>query len=227
MIDYKYTAVWQHDVTARWRQLCCHLVVESKDFIVSLLCGYLFLYPDWYSRIISLLQKREFQYLKLKVLLLETFVSSAGNFGFTYLKLWFQRRETKVLQPWNYFGSVSFKVRNSYLISGNTIKNIIEDYWILFSKSTFPSFTSFRISSPNSVFCHANQERVKFFGSFLWKDSCMNPVPASVSISILMQVLISASFWLVNAFIIILMGQIMSYPMCGPPIPSPAVPLKK
>ena len=142
------TAWCDGKVTTTLLSPCC----ESKDFIVSLLCGYLFLYPERYSRIIRLLQKREFQYLKLKVLLLETFVSSAGNFGFTYLKLWFQRRETKVLQPWNYFGSVSFKVRNSYLISGNTIKNIIEDYWILFSKSTFPSFTSFRISSPNSVF---------------------------------------------------------------------------
>ena len=40
-----------------------------------------------YSRIIRLLQKREFQYLKLKVLLLETSVSSVGNFSFIGEKL--------------------------------------------------------------------------------------------------------------------------------------------
>lgn len=48
---------------------------------------YLFLYPERYSRIIRLLQKREFQYLKLKVLLLETSVSSVGNFSFIGEKL--------------------------------------------------------------------------------------------------------------------------------------------
>ena len=55
----------------------------------------------------------------------------------------------------------------------------------------------------------------------------MKPVPASVLSSITMQSLISLSFVDVNALIIMLIGQIMSYPMCGPPIPSPAVPLKK
>ena len=71
---------------------CC----ESKDFIVSLLCGHLFFYPERYSRIIRLLRKREFQYLKLKVLLLETFVSSAGNFSFIGEKLEFHTLETLV-----------------------------------------------------------------------------------------------------------------------------------
>lgn len=98
---------------------------------------------------------------------------------------------------------------------------------MLFNKSIFPSLTSFRINSPNNVFCHANHARVNFLESSLWNDSCMNPVPASVSISIFIQNFISSSSWLVNAFIIILIGQIMSYPICGPPIPSPAVTFKK
>ena len=41
---------------------------------------------------------------------------------------------------------------------------------MLFNRPVFPSLTNFRISSPNSVFCHANHERVNFAGSFLWKD---------------------------------------------------------
>lgn len=60
---------------------------HTMSAYVSLLCGYLFLYPERYSRIIRLLQKREFQYLKLKVLLLETSVSSVGNFSFIGEKL--------------------------------------------------------------------------------------------------------------------------------------------
>ncbi len=52
-----------------------------------------------------------------------------------------------------------------------------------FSRSVFPSFTSFNMSSPKSVFCQANHARVKFAASWREKDSCMNPVPASVVIS--------------------------------------------
>ena len=83
-------------------------------------------------------------------------------------------------------------------------------YCMLFSKSSLPSFTSFRMSSPNNVFCHANQARVNLAGLSLWKDSCIKPVPASVSINIFTQVLISSSFWLVKAFIMMLIGQAMS-----------------
>lgn len=38
---------------------------------------------------------------------------------------------------------------------------------MLFNRPVFPSLTSFRISSPNSVFCHANHERVNFAGFVL------------------------------------------------------------
>ena len=95
------------------------------------------------------------------------------------------------------------------------------------SKSILPSFTSFTINSPKREFCHANQARVKFVASSLWNDSCIKPVDASVAINIFMHSAISLSSVLVNAYIIILIGHSMSYPMCGPPIPSPAFPLKK
>src|SRR3546814_2870094 len=39
------------------------------------------------------------------------------------------------------------------------------------------------INWPNSAFAHANQLRVKFFGSSLWKLSCMKPVPPCVVFS--------------------------------------------
>ena len=83
------------------------------------------------------------------------------------------------------------------------------------------------MSSPKSVFCHANHARVKLVGSSTLNDSCMNPVPASVDMSISIQYLISSSSSLVKAFIMMLMGHAMSYPMWGPPIPSPALPRKK
>ncbi len=39
------------------------------------------------------------------------------------------------------------------------------------SRSSLPSFTSLVMSSPKSVFCHANQGRVKWSGSFTSNDS--------------------------------------------------------
>ena len=81
---------------------------------------------------------------------------------------------------------------------------------MLFSTFSLPSFTNLIISSPNNVFCQANQSRVKFVGSSLWKLSCIKPVPASVRISVSMHHLISASSVEVKAFIIIDMGQGMS-----------------
>ena len=82
-----------------------------------------------------------------------------------------------------------------------------------------------RISSPKRVFCHANHSRVKVSLSCRWNDSCMKPVPASVVISWQMQSRISWSSSLVNAFIMMLIGQMTSAMMCGPPMPSPAAPL--
>ena len=82
----------------------------------------------------------------------------------------------------------------------------------------------FRISSPKRVFCHANHSRVKTSLLSLWKDSCMKPVPASVVMSWQMQCWISSSLSDVKALIMMLIGQITSDQMCGPPIPSPAGP---
>jgi len=59
-------------------------------------------------------------------------------------------------------------------------------YSMLFNKSSLPLSISVMINSPNKVFCHANHGLVKFLGSSLWKDSCIKPVPASVSINIFM-----------------------------------------
>ena len=83
------------------------------------------------------------------------------------------------------------------------------------------------MSSPKSVFCHANQSLVNFEASSLLKLSCMNPVPASVFINISTHSFISLSSWDVKARIMIDIGQTMSYPTCGPPIPSPTLPRKK
>ena len=96
-----------------------------------------------------------------------------------------------------------------------------------FSRSVFPSFTSLRISSPKRVFCQANHARVKSAASWREKLSCMNPVPASVVISWQMQSRISSSSVAVKARIIMLMGQIISTPIWGPPMPSPAAPRQK
>ena len=96
-----------------------------------------------------------------------------------------------------------------------------------FSKSVLPSFTSLRINSPKRVFCQANHARVKFAASCRENDSCIKPVPASVVISWQMQSRISASSSDVKARIMMLMGQIISTPICGPPIPSPAAPRQK
>ena len=55
----------------------------------------------------------------------------------------------------------------------------------------------------------------------------MNPVPASVVISATMQSRISSSSVDVKARIMMLIGQIISTPICGPPMPSPAAPRQK
>ena len=68
----------------------------------------------------------------------------------------------------------------------------------------------FRMSSPKRVFCHANHSRVKTSALSLWKDSCMNPVPASVVISWQMQCCISSSLSDVKARIMMLIGHITS-----------------
>jgi hypothetical protein len=97
----------------------------------------------------------------------------------------------------------------------------------LLSISNFPFSINVIINSPNKVFAHANQLLEYFDGLFLLNDSCMNPVLSSVFNNILIHAKISSSFVLVNALIIMLIGQIRSYPVWGPPIPSAAVPLKK
>ena len=86
-------------------------------------------------------------------------------------------------------------------------------YYKLFSKSALPSLINLITNSPNSVFCHANHGRVNFDASSLWNDSWMNPMPASVFSSIFMQKRISSSLWAVKHFIMIDIGQGMSYPM--------------
>ena len=48
------------------------------------------------------------------------------------------------------------------------------------NKSGF-SLQIFKTSSPKRVLAQANHLRVKFDGSSLWKLSCINPVPPSVS----------------------------------------------
>ena len=55
----------------------------------------------------------------------------------------------------------------------------------------------------------------------------MKPAPASVVIRATMQSRISASSSDVKARIMMLMGQIISTPIWGPPMPSPAEPLQK
>ena len=55
----------------------------------------------------------------------------------------------------------------------------------------------------------------------------MKPVPASVVIRAMMQSRISAQSVAVKARIMMLIGKIISTPMCGPPMPSPAGPRQK
>src|SRR5665647_1672857 len=82
----------------------------------------------------------------------------------------------------------------------------------IINRFSFPSRTNFKISSPNKVLAQANHERVKFFGSSLWKVSCINPVSASVATSVFRQLEISLSLLLVMASMIRLIGQTMSRP---------------
>src|ERR1017187_3757925 len=89
------------------------------------------------------------------------------------------------------------------------------------------SFTSFTTISPNSVFAHANHDRVNFAALSLSNDSCINPVPAVVSRSQRRHCLISRSSVEVNARYIIDIGHTIFNPSCGPPTPSAALPRKK
>src|SRR3546814_8206806 len=65
------------------------------------------------------------------------------------------------------------------------------------------------INWPNSAFAHANQLRVKFFGSSLWKLSCMKPVPPCVVLSQRRHWRIVASSSAFIARVMIDIGQIM------------------
>src|SRR5690606_5944726 len=95
-----------------------------------------------------------------------------------------------------------------------------------FNKCGFSLYV-FHKNSPNNVFAQANHERVNFLGSSLWKDSCIKPVSPCVRFNKSMHFLISLSSMEVSPRMVIAIGQIMSRPMCGPPIPSAADPLKK
>jgi hypothetical protein len=83
------------------------------------------------------------------------------------------------------------------------------------------------ISSPNKEFAQANHERVNLEGSSFQKLSCMNPVPAEDLLSSSRHCTISLSLELVNACMITEIGQILPMPVCGDPIPAPAVPFAK
>ena len=75
---------------------------------------------------------------------------------------------------------------------------------------SLPSSIILSINSPKRVFCQANHSLVKDSELFLWKDSWMNPVPASVVIRLQMQSRISSSSSDVKALIIMLIGHIIS-----------------
>ena len=86
-------------------------------------------------------------------------------------------------------------------------------YFILHSSSTLlssgalPSAMSFSTSSPKSVFCQANQGRVKSEASSLLNDSWMNHMPASVFSKVRIHQRISSSSCDVKHFIMMLMGH--------------------
>lgn len=83
------------------------------------------------------------------------------------------------------------------------------------------------MSSPNRELAHANQVLVNFDGSFFQKLSCINPVPADDFFKIDKHCIISLSLELVRACIMMEIGQMLPIPVCGDPMPKPAVPFAK
>ena len=112
-----------------------------------------------------------------------------------------------------------------------TVNNVWRDGFVGSGLSNYASFgrvlERWTMSSPKRPFAQANQGRVKCAESSLSNDSWMKPVPASVTVNSLRQVRMTAGSVALIARQISDIGQIWPSPMCGPPMPLPALPSKK